>query len=139
MEKVQQDEIRQLITDVIGKPLEEISGRLSLINVKMVEIERNTMKSEQHGAKTNGRVDRLENEIIQLKSANMVHVINCPNTALLKDVEIALKDRKETCPYKSEIETLKTDRISRASIVKFVIGVIATTAGVVAFLEWLAK
>jgi hypothetical protein len=139
MEKNQQDEVRQLITDVIGKPLEEISGRLSLINAKMVEIERNTMKSEQHGAKTNERVDKTEDDIDKLKTANVAHVVNCPNTSLLKQVELALKERKETCPYKTEIETLKSDRISRASIVKFVVGVIATTAGVVAFLEWLAK
>lgn len=137
MEKEQQEEVRQLILDVIGKPLEEIIGRLNVVNANLVRIEGNTQRTEEQQKIANGRTGKLEGAVEQLKQVNLVHTINCPNTKILKEMELASKDRKENCPYKAEIETLKTERISRASVVKFVVGVVAASGAFIALLEYL--
>ena len=129
MDKEQREEVRQLIEDVIGKPLEEIIGRLNILNA-------NTSRIETQTTKTNGRVDKLESCVSDLQKVNLTHTVNCPNTKLLKEIEVAAKDRKENCPYKTEIEILKTERISRASILKFVLGVVAVSGTIVAIMKY---
>lgn len=129
MDKEQREEVRELIEDVIGKPLEEIIGRLNILTA-------NTSRIETQTTKTNGRVNYLETCVNDLQKVNLTHTINCPNTKILKEMEQAGAHRKENCPYKTEIEILKNDRISRASVLRFVLGVVAVSGTLIAILKY---
>lgn len=129
MNTQQRLEVRELIVDVIGKPLAEISGQLDILSD-------NTKNLAEYQKVANGRTKTLEACVSDLQKVNLLHTVNCPNTKILKEMEIAGKERKENCPYKSEIETLKTERISRTSIIRFVFSVIAVSGTIVAILKY---
>lgn len=104
-------ETRQMIEDVIGRPLEDIIGRLNVLNANMARIEGNTQRAESNTAKTNGRVDKLEDSVLELQKINLTHVMNCPNN--------------------KKIELLQNESVSRKSIVKFVSGVFAVAVAII--------
>ncbi len=104
-------ETRQMIEDVIGRPLEDIIGRLNVLNANMARIEGNTQRAENNTAKTNGRVDKLEDAVSELQKINLIHTVNCPNT--------------------KKIELLQNESVSRKSIVKFVSGVFAVAVAII--------
>jgi len=129
MNTQQRLEVRELIEDVIGRPLAEISGQLNILSD-------NTKNLAEYQKVANGRTKTLEACVSDLQKVNLLHTVNCPNTKILNEMEIAGKERKENCPYKSEIETLKTDRISRASVVKFILAVVGVSASLAAIFKY---
>jgi hypothetical protein len=64
---------RQLISDVIGKPLAEIIGELKLQSQVIKTIDENTTK-------TNGKVAEHEKIIRNLLDLENGHFVKCPNT-----------------------------------------------------------
>lgn len=106
---------RQMIEDLIGKPFEEIIGRLNVLNAHVSRVEGNTDRIEKHVEKTNGRVTKLEDEIEKMYRGSLSHMTSCPNT--------------------KKIEILEKDRFGRVSIVRFVIGVIAVSGTLVGILK----
>lgn len=116
MNKDDRDEARQMINDVIGKPLEEIIGRLNVIQANLVRVEGQTTK-------TNGRVTACEDKIETLEKDEIKHAVNCPNLLRLK--------------------TLEEAEISRKAIIRFIVGgsaLAGTIGGLVAVIvNWVSK
>jgi len=123
MNKDDKEETRQMISDIIGKPLEDIIGRLNVMNANMVRIEGNTERTEKHAEKTNGRVNTLEKQMEQLKLDEIQHILKCPNN--------------------NRIQGLENNEVSRKAVAKFLI-MASTLAGIIgglvfAFLELILK
>ena len=106
MDKEQRNEVRELITDVIGKPLEEIIGRLNVITANMIRIEGNTERTETHTKETNGRVTKLEDAVILLQKENIMHTINCPQKAAIDTMN-------------NKLTTIEKIEVGRDAIQKF--------------------
>lgn len=98
-------EIRELMTDILAAHTEKVDGQYNLIAQKLESIEAQTTR-------TNGRVLKLENEtvpninekITKLNNSEMTHVLSCPIT--------------------SRVLELEKDQIERKSIKKFLIAAI---------------
>jgi len=97
----EQDEkkVRQMIVDVIGKPLEEIIGRLNVLNANVTRIEGNTERTEKHAERTNGRVTKLEDDVSDLKKVNIAHFVQCPNTEKIINLEKMEVSRKAIAAF----------------------------------------
>lgn len=85
--KMEEEQVRRLINDVMAGHMNELIGRLNVMSANLVRIEGNTQRTESHAEKTNGRVTKLELAVVDLQKANLVHVVNCPNTEKIKNLE----------------------------------------------------
>ena len=86
-----EQQTRQMIQDVIGKPLAEISGQLNLLSQTIDTIHDNTTK-------TNGKVAEHEKVIYELKEATATHTIHCPQKAEIHEI-----NKKVTTLEKMEV------------------------------------
>jgi hypothetical protein len=80
MNKGDREEVRQLLVDVMGKPLEAINGQYRLVSNQLTNIETQTIK-------TNGRVTQAEHDIKELQMGEIKHVVNCPMVPRLEKIE----------------------------------------------------
>lgn len=94
LNKEQKDEVRQMFSDLTGKQYEEIKGMLNTMSVNLMRIEGIGQRTEEHAKLTNGRVTKLEAEVISLKLENVAHNNHCPNVTRIKALEDAEIERK---------------------------------------------
>ena len=87
MDNEQRKEIREMVQDIVGVQYAEIIGRLNVLNGHIATINGTTTRTEKHAEKTNGRVTKLEDEVESLQKINMVHLVNCPNTLKIAELE----------------------------------------------------
>ena len=73
-------EIRQMLTDILAGHTNEINGRYNVIHSNLIQIKEQTTK-------TNGRVTALETKLDTLEKTEIQHVINCPNTKRISELE----------------------------------------------------
>ena len=108
--------IRQMLIDVVGAHTAEIDGKFELIKQELGHIKEQTTK-------TNGRVNKHDQLIIDLEKKNIEHFVSCP-----------MRDR---------VETLEDSEKSKKSVYRFVsivAGVFASLAVIViAFFELIKK
>lgn len=72
--------IRQMFTDVLSGHTQEINGRYNVIHSNLIQIKEQTTK-------TNGRVTALEDKLEKLEKTEIQHIINCPNTKRIGELE----------------------------------------------------
>ena len=118
-------ETRQMLEDVLKGHSSEIIGRLNVLNANLIRVEGVANDTRKEAAKTNGKVAEHEKEIAKLKEANLVHVINCPNTYKL--TELSSKIDNEDAGHEAQIKTKKM-------IWRYVTITATATAGVVMFI-----
>jgi hypothetical protein len=91
MEAQDRLEVREMITDIIGAPLEKIEGQYRLISSQLVGIDIQTTK-------TNNRINKAEVKIdeIQLQIAKgFPHTIaECPQVTTIEDLKIKYNNLK---------------------------------------------
>jgi len=114
MNKEDKDETRQMIHDIIGKPLQEILGITSVTNATLTRLEKYTTTTTEAAAK---KIEKLEDEISNIKLADVRHVLNCPQTKRITDLE--------------------NDSLTRKAIIKFMIAGAAFAATIVGILKYL--
>lgn len=90
---------RQLIEDVIGKPLAEISGKLNLLSQTIDTIHDNTTK-------TNGKVAEHEKTIGEIIRDELSHWSRCPNTEKIITLEKMEVGRKAVSVFSWKQVTL---------------------------------
>jgi hypothetical protein len=100
-------ETRQMITDIVGSPLETIHGKLNLILSQNSNIEIQTIK-------TNSRVTHLEENlgVLQGKVDNeLPHTVSsCPQGPILEDIKIDIAVIKSGKDIKLKFQdTLRTN------------------------------
>lgn len=87
MNKLDKDEIRELFNDLLNAHSERIEGKFNLINEKLERIEQQTIK-------TNGRVNKHDEQINELQQADIKHTINCPFASDVKELQNIEQQRK---------------------------------------------
>ena len=116
MDKEQRDEMRTMFEDILGTQTEKINGRLNVIHSNLVNIEKQTTR-------TNGRVTILEDDVSALQKDGITHYVNCPQVP--------------------RIDALEKSEFSRKTIYKFISVLWAVTLGIigatVAIIELLIK
>ena len=121
MEKEDREETRQMIQDLIGKPLAELNGQMRLLVIQNANIETQTIK-------TNGRVSELENwqlDVVKVLASELPHSIaGCPQEPALvdikkdiKEVQKAVNEIKVTAKTESTIYTILRSNITLAVII----------------------
>ena len=80
MNKLDREEMRQLLTDVLSAHTAEIGGQFQLIKQELGQIKEQTIK-------TNGRVNRHDEELQNLKLIEKDHFVHCPNSDRLDNLE----------------------------------------------------
>jgi hypothetical protein len=99
MELNERTEVREMISDIIGGPLEKINGKLQVMVQQLSNVEIQTLK-------TNGRVNELE--IWQLDVIKQIalelphHLEDCPQGPVLEGIKMDLGT------IKTDVNTLKT-------------------------------
>jgi tetrahydromethanopterin S-methyltransferase subunit G len=106
MTEADQKKVKEMIQDGLLPLSNEILGRLNVLCEKMVRIEANTERTEKHAEKTNGKVAEHEKEIYLLKESNATHMIKCPQT-------------KEIHEINQKITTLEKMEVGREAVQKF--------------------
>jgi hypothetical protein len=103
MNKGDKEEIREMLTDILGGHLENIDGKFNVIDEKINSVIVQTTR-------TNGRVLKLEDKTQTLEIRDKEHIINCP--------------------IAERVKTLEDTRTGTKSIIRFIIQVI-TIAGII--------
>jgi len=112
MTKDDREEVEKMITNVISTPLAEINGKIEIILLHLSTIKDQTIK-------TNGRVNRHDEELKAVQLNNIDHVVHCPVV--------------------SRVKILEDSELSRKSIVAFTTKAIAITATVTAIIVTLVE
>lgn len=110
-------EVRQMLTDIIAGPLNEVRGELKLANSKLGSIDNQTKI-------TNGRVNKLEERVHDLENAD-------PEPPTLHTVA--------DCAQATVIQDLRDNMISTKAIKKAIVQTLASSAAIVAVLYTIYK
>lgn len=92
MEEQDRKEMRQIVKDVVALHSGASKGRFELIKTELGFIKTQTTE-------TNGRVLKAEADIRLLEKQNLVHVVSCPNTAKIVDLEKTEFGRKAVLKF----------------------------------------
>jgi hypothetical protein len=113
--------VRQMIADITGQHHAELKGLLNVMSANLVRIEEIGSRTEKHAERTNGRVTKLEEQVSELKNAEITHVLKCPN---IKDIKV----------INEKVVNLEKMEVSRKAVSTFTwkqIGAIGIIAGTV--------
>lgn len=96
MDATDRAEIRQMLTDVLSGHVQDINGRYNVIHANLIQIKEQTTK-------TNGRVTALEDKLQKLEQTEIQHIINCPNTRRISELEDKETGRKSVFRFVSMV------------------------------------
>ena len=92
MDRNDRDEIKEILAEVLEVHAAKMNGKFKLMHQKLITIERQTTK-------TNGRVTDLEKDTQALREADIEHLLNCPMSDRIKNIEISLIGREAIKKY----------------------------------------
>jgi predicted nuclease with TOPRIM domain len=110
----EKSEFREMITDIYATHNAKIDGKFNVIRVELAAIKEQTTK-------TNGRVTKLEDKIETKITDKISNIDNRIEILKTNDIEHILH-----CPNISKIQELENQQLSRKSITKFMLIMIAT-------------
>jgi predicted nuclease with TOPRIM domain len=87
---------RKELKEAIKEAIEQHSGNVNSI-FKIIDVKLDSIKSET--SKTNGRVTQLEHEVSTLKNAELSHLVKCPNTEKIINLEKMEVGRKAVSSF----------------------------------------
>lgn len=81
------DEYKELLDIKFSHLLEKMEDNFTIVHTKLSSI-------DEQVKKTNGRVTKLEKDVVNIEKRDLTHILNCPQTQKINDINDQLMEYK---------------------------------------------